>query len=464
MATQGRGKPSDSHTTESFEEFQRQSNITLEDLESQTSDLSGIKDSVEVPWDGRSKYPSMPIIAESSSSESHARKTKRQLEKKFQDIRRLNPGSQVMHTLKEEDESNETTRVGLSMKDFLMPSCSLGGGGYNAASYAAQFNSIHSPENSQSIKDNQKVTISELYDLGEHFPIEGPPYQFESYNSLGDVTGEILEHDRENCKTKGDQDHDVMAESFSPSKDENKNLSKSLGWARNVEPSDKEPQPYSTKTRILARFGRKKKNQWDENVDISPISPDKRYRRGERGQLVPRRFAREHADDGQGIHIASSDCDMNDPSIVLLPGPSIDESEANSGSSAQKNRPPMLNLNDLEESEESDQFSEKEEEFDVSLNSQPSGIIGALGMLNVRGIQHGQDPDGFALTKVNSRLAEYKDPPTASEHRQTIAAQRLERKSALRKRGSPKRLRKDDRVKFKNKDDKVPLGLGVDSI
>ena len=68
MATQGRGKPSDSHTTESFEEFQRQSNITLEDLESQTSDLSGIKDSVEVPWDGRSKYPSMPIIAESKTT------------------------------------------------------------------------------------------------------------------------------------------------------------------------------------------------------------------------------------------------------------------------------------------------------------------------------------------------------------------------------------------------------------
>lgn len=441
-------------STEEYEDIRNRSNNILDDLDSQLSDFSGVKDSVEVKWDGRSRHPSMPSIEENSSSESLARQRKRKLERKLQESKgKL--GSHIMETLSENEQVNVQPRSGLSMKDFILPTCSLGGEVLNTGSYTAQFNSILSPEGEASspglpILDKKKMTPSELFDLGEHIPVEMTHYHSEKkvYGRISDVSGPIVEADvdinsRRTDTTTVKINQEAAEDPDHPFLEEDENKVKSSGWFRRGQTTEKQPESNFTKTRNLSLFGRKKNIPWEDNVDFSQISPNKRYRRGERGQLVPRRFAHGDSDDEES-QIASQDCYMDDPSLILLPAVSSSESGHNSKSSSQKSRPPKLDLNVLDECD----YSDPEDRAETPQFNRPNGTPEALPMTYGRGLLYGQDPDGFALTNANKRLPEHLDPPTASEHRRTVAAKKQEKKSALRKKDSPRRLSKEDRVSF----------------
>jgi hypothetical protein len=440
----------------------------LDDLESHARELSGAKRAVGNQWGGRSKHPS---IEENSSDDSVARQRKRKLEKNFQDVKRKT-GTQAMQTLVEEEQLNQGPGMGLSMKDFILPTCSLGSGAYPStmsypaefpplSSYPSQFKStlppeVDQPSSANSREDPKKMTPSELFDLGEHISVGGTPHHSgkqKVYDRMSDVSGTILEAipdtDTQKINPKVSHDHgdqDPLVDVNDHTSRGGRKEGKPPGWFLKGERAEKQP-PHQSKGsgRPLSLFGRKKNKSWDENVDFSQISPNKRYRRGERGQLVPRRFARiqsnddDDDDDDDDSYIASSDDydddddNMDDPSVLLLPGISDDSGKL--GISSQKNRPPMLNLNDIEESSSDYYPDQGGEGVETPLPNNPFATAGAtdgLPMTYGRGMLYGQDPEGFELQN-NGKKQQYQDPPTASEHRRTVLAAKKKNKSALRK-------------------------------
>lgn len=394
-----------------------------------------------------------------------------------------------MQTLLENEQLDGAPSSGFSMKDFIMPSCSLGGEVYPSASYRAQFNSMLSPDSDQSSSIIKQPPIMdqmppfELYEQADRILVEETPqYSGENiYGQMNNVARPVPEENREINQEEEDTNNSFSLDRSplvdadnSPSQDVDKKKTKSSIWFRKGQAAKKPTVP-NPSNNSLSLFGRKKKtNPWEENVDFSPISPNKRYRRGQRGQLVPRRFHRDHSVfEDEDSHVASSadgaDGEMDDPSIVLLPGTS---SESAGTGSAPKARPPMLNLNELEESV----YSEDQDAAGVMAESPLHYHAGvgihinaASAMTYGRGMLYGHDPDGFALTNATKKLPEYMDPPTASEHRRTVAAAAAAQtknnetkkpnnnKSALRTKDSPRRLSKEDRVSFSERDDTVLL-------
>ena len=202
-------------------------------------------------------------------------------------------------------------------------------------------------------------------------------------------------------------------------------------------------------------FGRNKAEaEWDQAGDIVPVSPRKRYRRGDRGQLVPRHFARVQSEDTcqqdsqresrdeEDTHEESSETAMKQGEAEHV----IVDSHAILGIAPSKPRPAMLDMRDLNESDPSDDDTNQNDEIETPLMMHPLASDHESNNLTYgRDMVYGQDPDGFELTTThtrrrtvdieNPRIANIKqqqknkakngDPPTAAEHRRTRSSRNM---------------------------------------
>lgn len=461
----------------------------LDDLESHSRDSS--EDFVEVQLNVSSTNSLSMSLEPTSSGESFARQKKRTLEKKLQEIKQK-ATCQTMQTLMENEELKAGSRMAcLTMKDFIAPSLSLvdefekhGLHGYPSRSYSSQFLSINTSHSHKSspARSMPKMSTTELFQLAQHVPVDGTPQNATKkvYNRMSDVSGTIVEepnvetapsHETETGKSSSDSSAGKIEE-VKPS-----------GWFRKVlthdrhHPTEKSAEKSNTsRGRRLRLFGRNKhENAWDQTADTNHLSPRKRYRRGGRGQLVPRRFARGGPNDDadEDSQIESTDEEDNDQSEKILLGGGDKNRDENLGNSrgagiiGLKQRPPMLDLEDLDGSDDTE--NDEDVECPLMTHPLPSRNQEGMQMTYGRDMLYGQDPDGFELTTHNRRQrtvqvpsdlyqssSQYDDPPTASEHRRSVFARKQAKKSALRKKDSPRRT-EAERVTFYDQSMEFPV-------
>ncbi len=473
--------------------IRRRTKNILDDLESQSKGSS--KDFVEVQWDEQSTKSLSINIEKTSSEESLARKRKRKLEKKLQESKRK-AACQAMQTLLENEEWKEgSRRACLSMKEFIVHSSSFddefqkrGWQEHPSRSYSSQFLSINPSESNQysPAQPSPKMSEFELFEMAQRVPVAGTPENTAKkvYNRMSDISGTIVEEPNVEAayseETENAQEEVVNANSMTRKKQR-----RSSGWFRKVmtpekpQFKDNSERAPNSRGRTFGLFGRNNRPRaWDQNSDSCPLSPSKRYRRGGRGQLVPRRLARGQPDDENSLasHIDSTDDENYEHFGNILIGGARGSPRGEGlcspdvlGIAAEKQRPPMLDLKDLEEAD----HSENDEDVECPLVTHPPPSSQELHMTYGRDLLYGQDPDGFELTTHNRRnrtintgsrvpglmsqsSSQSDDPPTASEHRRIISARRKARRSALRKKDSPRRV-EAERVTFYKKTIEFPV-------
>lgn len=472
----------------------------MEDIVSQSySDTSSSKDLVEGQWDiDSSQNFSIQVATSNEREQSIARKKKRQLEKRLRDSKMM--ASHTMESVPEEEQLDSGHQSGgVSMKDLLLATSSLNVDvNWDVDDHLPISPSISSSQPAQSVLSSlpgespvlkystSDMTFPELVELAEHIPVDHSTpkgTKMKLYDRIRDVAGAVLEtvpeaDDIESQTSPTSENDSSVGNSKTPSKSP-------MSWFRRSVTPNKPPlsesvqssaggsieKTKSSGSRSFSLFGKGSKRQdpWERAKEFNPLSPLKRYRRGEHGQLVPRRFKllQDGSEDENEIEASDEDENHDYSETLLLDGSNeIDESPDDPSmggitATPERHRPPKLDLNDLEDDE--DDYSDRSDEVETPLVAHPVPSTQGVPLVYGQGMVYGQDPDGFALTNYNKRFGvvgssssdpSQEDPPTASEHRRTVAAlmkslakekggnkkkKKNKHKSALRQMGSPRR-------------------------
>lgn len=394
----------------------------------------------------------------SSQRESRARQHKRLLEQKLEESKKR---SRVFG----KGETDDGSSIALSMQDIIYASTSLEEGFSVAPSKCPTSPGNGDESESYSMLSGDDTVKKEMLALAERIAVEDTPKSQKNgkliYNRVSDIPGVLLERIDEN---RAEDDAGSVVVEAEPKVNSFRKAILS-NWLRNgatpqrmsmvSAPSGGVGDPESTASNSqreglggLRRslFGSTNRHtNWQQEEKKGLISPNKRYRLSERGHLVPSRLSRR---DGQGGEENSAKDENDEPTT-----PTGNESQV-LGITPQKNRPPMLDLNELD-LETDDEYDNVETPLVVhplpsTLNSvrANTGFGSSTWLGNVRGspslqtvygqgMVFGQDPDGFTLSSYYSNarsvqvgganLARFSDPPpvvTAQRDPPTASTQR----------------------------------------
>ena len=507
---------------ENYNAIRSRSKSILESMESQSfSNTSSTRDHVTWDGDGESEQNLwLRTKGTNSSEESSARKRKRLLERRLFDIKERN-GPSSLKTLHEVGSSFDGLQSEISMQDLIMASSQLRGNVQSDGAQVrrSQFGPYYSRASPGVKLSTGEMDTSELIALGERIAVEQTPQRTRKkmYERMSDISGTIVDMpdtkrsaalatpNSENDFSQANSKSPGMNSENDPSQANSKTPSKSLGWFRRIATPDKpalseskqsRPDIENTRSsgsRSLPLFGRSKRQTlWEKAKEYRQLSPSKRYRRGEDGHLVPRRFPQQQSNDEES-HFECSDSgeESNDEAETLLLGNSSDGGQnlgnpRAPGSTSQKHRPPKLDLKTLEASN----YTDNDREVETPLSAHPVPGSTAMSLVYGQGMVYGQDPDGFALSSYHKRFGvvasprkilsqsysdpSQQDPPTASEHRRTIAAAQNSKKKKTRtkKRRSSSGMRQlhspqtnsVDYVSFKDTGIEIPIDGNEDVV
>lgn len=153
--------------------------------------------------------------------------------------------------------------------------------------------------------------------------------------------------------------------------------------------------------RLLPRFGRKIQTEWNDSSSHRRNSPSQRYRLSEGGKLVPNRFSKEINEGGDISQQVDAEGNRQSSLLGIVP---------------QKYRPPMLNLDDLEDDES---ISNAYGNVETPLQAHPLPSDSAVRLLpspRNNDMDRTQEVGGrsnFQYLFANRTNKVYTDPPTS---------------------------------------------------